>query len=259
LIAPLLDGSAWALLGLAAFAAGVVDAVGGGGGLIQVPALFACLPGATPALLFGTNKMASSVGTAGAAWQYAGSVTPPWRVVAASMLAAFVAAWLGALALALIPTEPLRKALPWLLLALLIFTVVGSGGLHHQPKHAPQRELGWATAGSGLIGFYDGAFGPGAGAFYKMLFVRGLGFDFLHAAAPSKFANLASNLGALTVFAWQGQIHWLLGLGMALSNFVGGQLGSRIGLKYGNDLIRRVFVLLVGVLIVKSFADAYGV
>jgi len=136
--------------------------------------------------------------------------------------------------------------------------LLSDAGRTHLPRHGRRREAAIAAAGAGAIGFYDGLFGPGAGAFYKLYFVRALGFDFVNAAAPAKIANVASNLAAVVIFAAKGLVLWRLALAMALFNFIGGQVGSRIALRYGNRLIRWAFIALVGVLIMKSYRDAYG-
>jgi uncharacterized membrane protein YfcA len=235
----------------------VVDAVIGGGGMLQIPALFAFMPGVAPPPLLGTNKLASAIGTTGAAMQYARSTDTPWRTVIPCVVVAFLAALAGAYAVTLIPAEPLRKALPFILAALLAYTWASGTGRQHAPRHSPDRARLVAASGSGVIGFYDGFLGAGTGAFYKLLFVRGLGFSFLNAAAPAKFTNVASNVGAVVAFAVTGYIFWALGLFMAAANFIGGQVGARIALRYGNEFIRRAFYIVVTVLIAKTFADAY--
>lgn len=247
----------WLLLCGAAFGAGLVDAVMGGGGLLQVPALFAAFPGAAPAVLLGTNKFAGCVGTTGAAIHYARATVPRWSTVAPAVVAAFLAALAGAYAITLVPAAPMRKALPFLLLLILVYTAWGQAGLLHRPRYARAREAAVAAAGAAAVGCYDGFFGPGAGALYKLLFVRILGFDFLNAAAPAKLANVASNLAALIVFVVKGALLWQVGAAMAVANFAGGQVGSRLALRYGNRFLRGAFVVLVCVLIAKTFDDAY--
>jgi hypothetical protein len=244
-------------LGAASFAAGLVDAVMGGGGMLQVPALFALVPGAAPAALLATNKFASSVGTAGATFQYLRSIPPRWSVLVPAALAAFCFSLAGAAVLTRVPAAPMRKALPFLLLALWLYSLLRPMGLTHLPRHEKGREAAIAAAGAGAVGFYDGFFGPGAGTFYKLVFVRLLGFDFLNAAAPAKLANLSSNLGALPVFLMQDLVIWKLALAMAAANFAGGQLGARIALRYGNRLIRWAFLAVVGALVARTFRDAY--
>jgi uncharacterized protein len=247
----------WVALGAAAFCAGVVDAVIGGGGMVQLPALFAFMPSVAPPPLLGTNKFASAIGTTGAAIQYARSTSTPWRLVVPCMAIAFVAALAGAYAVTLIPAEPLKKALPFILAALLVYTWMSGAGKENAPKPSPAKAAVAATTGSTAIGFYDGFLGAGTGAFYKLLFVRGLGLSFLRAAAPAKFTNVASNVGAVVAFAATGYIFWVLGLFMALANFAGGQIGARVALRYGNDFIRTAFYVVVSLLIAKTFKDAY--
>ncbi len=236
--------------------AGVVDAVGGGGGLIQVPALLTLMPGVAPAALLGTNKVSASVGTAGSAWRYARAVPPAWPQLVPALLSAFVASALGAILLLWLPSGPLRLVLPVLLTLLWLYTALGDVGLTHAPRHEARDERRVAALGAGVVGGYDGFLGPGAGAFYKLLYVRGLGYDFLHAAAPAKLANVASNLGAIVVLIPQGQVIWAVALGMAICNFVGGQIGRRIGLRHGSRLIRRVFLGMMALLILRTCVDA---
>jgi len=215
------------------------------------------MPGVAPAPLLGTNKFASAIGTTGAAIHYARSVATPWRTVLPCVAIAFVASVAGAYAVTLIPADPLKKALPFVLAALLIYAWASGAGRAHAPKHSRAKTAFIASSGSTAIGFYDGFLGAGTGAFYKLLFVRGLGFSFLHAAAPAKFTNVASNVGAVVAFAVTGYIFWALGLFMAVANFAGGQLGARIALRYGNDFIRKAFYVIVSILIAKTFKDAY--
>lgn len=252
-----LDPAQWALLGSAALAAGLVDAMVGGGGLIQLPMMFTALPQALPAVLLGTNKLAAVAGTAGAGWHYARRRPPPWPVVLPALALAFVGAALGAWAVTQVPAAPLRLALPWVLLALLVYTARSTAGAEHAPHADARRNRAVAGTGAAAIGFYDGFLGPGTGAFLKVLYTRGLGFDFLHAAAPAKLGNVASNLAALMVFVAQGMVDWRLGVWMAGWNFAGGQLGSRIALARGSRFVRRCFLLLVGLLVIKTFHDAY--
>jgi len=136
----------WLALGGAAFAAGVVDAVIGGGGMVQLPALFAFMPNVAPPPLLGTNKLASAIGTTGAAIQYARSTATPWRVVAPCMLVAFVAALAGAYAVTLIPAEPLKKALPFILAALLLYT--WGSGAGKETLQAKGKPMALASSGS---------------------------------------------------------------------------------------------------------------
>jgi uncharacterized membrane protein YfcA len=245
------------LLLTCALMAGLVDSIIGGGGMIQVPALFAVLPSFPPATLLSINKLASSVGTIGAAIQYSRANKSPWGLVIISSTVAFFASVAGAYLVTQLPTQWLRSALPFLLIALLIFNIKSNAGLIHAPKHQHRKQKAIASTGAGIIGFYDGFLGPGAGAFYKLFYTRVLGFDFLRSAAPAKFMNIASNLGALCVFFFLGYFDWKLGILMAIANLVGGQIGTGIAIKRGNTFIRKGFFILVTILIFKTFYDAF--
>ncbi|CAM3825725.1 sulfite exporter TauE/SafE family protein [Polynucleobacter arcticus] len=244
------------LLACALFA-GLVDSIMGGGGMIQVPALFAVLPGFPPATLLSVNKFGSIVGTIGSAIQYSRANKSPRGLVMISSAFAFFASVAGAYLVTQLPTQWLRGALPFLLIGLLIVNIKSSAGLIHEPKHQHHKQKAIASTGAGIIGFYDGFLGPGAGAFYKLLYTRFLGFDFLRAAAPAKCLNIASNLGALCVFFYLGYFDWKLGILLASANLIGGQIGTKIAIKHGNAFIRKGFFILVTVLIIKTFYDAF--
>lgn len=243
---------------LAAFLAGLVDAVMGGGGLLQIPALLALMPAAAPAALLGTNKLASSVGTAGAALTYGRSLRPPWRMIAPGLALAFAGSALGASVAVALPVQLLRRLLPFLLTLLLIAGSHPRFGLEHAPTRGQAASTGIASLGAALIGFYDGLLGPGTGVFLKLLYVRALGFGFLQAAAPAKLTNLASNLAGVLVFAHAGKLLWPLGLAMAAANWAGGQVGARLALRRGNRFLRLAFQLVVAALILRTAFDAYG-
>ncbi len=250
-----LDTGFLALIAVA-FLAGAVDAVVGGGGLIQIPALFAVHPGESPATLFGTNKCASVVGTSNAAWRYARRVAMPWRTILPAATAAFAFSYVGAAAVAWLPKDAVRP----LILVLLVFAAVYTlkrkeFGQSHAPAHAGLHELLYATLLGGVIGFYDGFFGPGTGSFLIFLFVRFFGFDFLHASAAAKVVNVATNLAAIGYFLPNGYVLPLLAAVMALANLSGSTAGTWLALKHGSAFVRRVFLVVVGVLIVKFAWD----
>jgi len=196
---------------LAAGLAGWVDAIVGGGGLIQLPALFGAYPQAAPATLMGTNKGAAIWGTSWAASQYARRVRLRWAALGPAVAAAFVGAASGAWLVTRLPARPLRVALPLVLLALLLYTLARKDlGRRHAPRFAGRAEAAWAGVVGGLIGLYDGAFGPGTGSFFVFAGVRWLGYDFLHASAHAKLLNAATNLAALAWFGAHGHIWWTL-------------------------------------------------
>ena len=246
-------------LGLMAFMAGLIDAAVGGGGLIQIPALFNALPHVAPATLFGTNKVASVWGTAAATWRYAQRVDLPWRALWPAAAVAFVSSMAGAWTVTVVSPAFLRQVLPLVLLAVLVYTLARKDlGQHHAPRFQGARQAVAASTLGLVIGFYDGFFGPGTGSFFVFLLVRWLGFDFLHASASAKLLNTASNLAALLLFAWKGHVWWHYALAMAVANVLGSLLGTHMALRQGAGFVRWVFVLVVGALICKTGWDAYG-
>jgi len=251
--------SGWLLLLPLAFLAGAVDAVVGGGGLIQIPALFAVHPGESPATLFGTNKSASVVGTANAAWRYARQVRMPWRTILPAALAAFALSYLGAAAVAWLPKDAVRPLVLLLLVLAAVYTWQRKDfGQVHRPAHSGHRETAYAILLGGVIGFYDGFFGPGTGSFLIFLFVRFFGFDFLHASAGAKVVNVATNLAALAYFVPNGYLLPLLAALMAAANVAGSLAGTCLALRHGSAFVRRVFLLVVGLLIVKFAWDTFA-
>jgi uncharacterized protein len=242
----------------ASLAAGLIDAIVGGGGLVLVPALFATYPGAVPATLLGTNKGGAIWGTAWAALQFTRRVSLRAATFAPAMVAALAGSWAGAWAVTGVDATALRRALPLVLLAILAYTLARKDlGRHHAPRFDPAREP-WVAALIGVaIGFYDGFFGPGTGSFFVFLFVRVLGYDFLHASAAAKLLNTATNLAALVLFSWTGHVWWQVAAVLALANVAGSLLGTRLALKHGAGFVRAVFIGVVGALILKTGYDAF--
>ena len=237
--------------------AGCLDAIVGGGGLILLPALFAVYPQVPPATLLGTNKSASVWGTAYACWRYSRRVQWAWRLLLPALALTMAGSFLGAWVVTEISPQALRRLLPVVLLAVLIYTMSKPDlGRTHAPRGSP-RAQGLALAGiGGVIGFYDGFFGPGTGSFFVFLLVRVLGYDFLHASATAKLLNLASNAAALVLFGWAGHVRWELALPLALANVLGSGLGTRLALRHGTGFVRGVFLAVVSALILKTAWDA---
>lgn len=243
-------------LGLAALFAGFVDAVVGGGGLIQVPALFTAFPHALPATLFGTNKIASIVGTGSAAIQYARRIAIPWRTALPGAAAALIGAWYGARAVTYLPAEVLRPFILVLLVLVAVYTFMRKDfGVHAQAGPGRWAEVALAVAIGGGIGFYDGFFGPGTGSFFIFLFVRFSGMDFLRASVTAKILNVATNLSAIGYFAFNVEVMWKVGLVMAGCNMAGALIGSRLALRHGAGFVRKMFLAVVTVLIARLAYD----
>lgn len=245
-------------LALAAFFAGFVDSIVGGGGLIQLPALFAAFPSTAPATLFGTNKLASIVGTTSAAIQYGRRVAIHWGVAGPGALAALVGSWYGAKAVVYLDPAILRPLILVLLILVAVYTFVRKdlGAVSKEPEHG-RRSAALAVAIGGGIGFYDGFFGPGTGSFLIFLFIRLLGMDFLRASVSAKILNVATNLAAIAFFAGSVELMWMLAAVMAVSNLVGSVLGSRMALKHGTGFVRKMFLGVVLVLIARLGYDTF--
>ncbi|MDB5840287.1 MAG: hypothetical protein JWQ23_2239 [Herminiimonas sp.] len=246
------------LLGIAAFLAGMIDAVVGGGGLIQIPALFATLPSTNPATLLGTSKLAGIWGTGAAAISFARRVKIEWSTAAPAAIAAFILAFFGAYTVTKIPPDFLRKLLPFILIAVAIYTLKKKDlGAIHAPMHGGTKERLIAILVGGGIGFYDGFFGPGTGSFLVFLFVRFFGFNFLSASAVAKVVNVACNFSALLWFGYSGHLLIQVGLLMAVCNVCGSLIGAHLAIRHGSGFVRKIFLLVVGALILKTSYDAF--
>lgn len=242
-------GTEFAALGGLAFLAGLVDAIAGGGGLIQLPALLLFLPAelaAVPVLALGTNKFASICGTSVAAARYFRHVRVPWPVVAPAAASALAGSAFGAAAATALNPHALRPLVVVLLLAIAWHT------LHHREAGVPsataaiRRPAPFVGLGLGAaIGFYDGFFGPGTGSFLIFLLVRFFGCDFLQASASAKFINVATNLSAVLWFAATGHILYAFALPMAACNILGSLVGTRLALTRGSRFVRRAFLVVV--------------
>jgi uncharacterized membrane protein YfcA len=246
-----------ALLVLAALAAGWVDAVVGGGGLIQLPALLIGLPAdAPPAAVLGTNKVSSVWGTATSSVTYALRLKPDWRTVVPLVVAAAVGSALGAEAAKFLARDFFTPIVLVAIVAVGLYTWRRPElGLLSRRKHDGHAHY-LRTAGIGLgVGSYDGILGPGTGSFFVILLVAVLGYGFLEAGAKAKIANLVTNLSAIAVFAVHGSVLWTLGLGMGAANLLGGLLGARMALRGGNAFVRRVFLLVIVALALKLGYD----
>lgn len=246
------------LLGCAAFLAGLVDAVVGGGGLIQVPVLFSVFSKELPATLLGTSKFAGIFGTGAAAINYARRVRVAWSAAAPAAIAAFALSFCGAYTVTKIPGDFVRALLPVILVAVAVYTFRKKDfGSVHAPIHSGRAERYLAIGMGACIGFYDGFFGPGTGSFLIFLFVRFFGFDFLSASAAAKIVNVACNLSALMWFGVSGHLLWMLGLMMAVCQVAGSLIGTRLAIKHGSAFVRQLFLVVVSLLIIKTAYDAW--
>jgi uncharacterized protein len=245
--------SDYLIIAIASLLAGFIDAIVGGGGLITIPTLFGIYPNAAPATLLGTNKSAVIWGTAWAAVQYGRRVRLLWSTLAPAAAAALIGSALGAWTVTLASPDGLRRALPFVLAAVLVYTLLKKDlGREHVRRYGDRGEATAASLIGFFVGFYDGFFGPGTGSFFVFLFVRVLGHDFLHASAGAKLLNTATNLSAIVLFSLNGHVWWHVVLVMAGANVLGSLIGTRMALRHGVGFVRAAFVIVVAGLIVKT-------
>ena len=247
------------LLALCAFAllAGGIDAVVGGGGLVQLPALLVLLPEARAAALLGTNKLSSIAGTATAAVAYSRRAAVDWRSAGPAAGAAFLASAVGARTADAADEQALRVLVLVLSVAVGAYTL-SRRGLGDAERLRFRRRAGHVTAAVAIgaaLGFYDGIFGPGTGSFLVFAFVGVLGLDFLHASAASKVINTATNAAALLYFGLTGSVLWAYGLPMAAANVAGSVLGARLAVRFGNRFVRVAFLVVLTGLITRLGVD----
>lgn len=240
----------------AALCAGFIDAIAGGGGLIQLPALLIGLPQSATVQVLGTNKLSSIFGTSAAAFMYRKRAKVDLILTGSMAAAALVGSMFGALLASQIPTKAMRPLVFVLLIAVGIYTwrkpVLGHVEKMRHALH--RRRLIAILVGAG-IGFYDGIFGPGTGTFLMLVLVVVLGYEFLNASAIAKVVNVATNAGAIFIFGIHGVILWKIGLLLGIANITGGALGARVAMRGGSVFIRKVFLLVTALLIVKVGID----
>lgn len=247
------------LMVLAGFAAGWVDAVVGGGGLIQLPALVLGFPGASPAQLLATNKISSIFGTATSSITYVRRIRPDLRTALPMAFVAFLGAIGGALIGVRIPKEAFNPIILVMLVLVGAYTVFKpSLGTVTALRYAGVRHTATAMVVGFVIGVYDGALGPGTGSFLVFALVGLVGYAFLEASAKAKIANFATNLGALVVFVPGGHVMWQVGLAMAAANMAGGYIGARTAVARGSTFVRAVFLLVIVAFIVRIGGDVVG-
>ncbi|MGZ8899209.1 MAG: sulfite exporter TauE/SafE family protein [Limisphaerales bacterium] len=243
------------LLSVAAFFAGFVDSIAGGGGLIQLPALFVILPpsiGANVAQVMGINKFSSICGTTVATLQYARKVKFRWGILIPIAACAWLFSILGARTVSIINPAVIKPVILALLAVVAVYTYTRKKTVPGTAWAVPENlRVPLAIAVGGAIGFYDGFFGPGTGTFLLIAFVGFFALDFLNASAHAKAVNLATNIAAVSVFAWQGNIPYYYAVPMAAANVAGSFIGSRMAILKGSEFIRKFLLAVVLVLIMR--------
>ena len=243
-------------LALASGFAGFVDAVAGGGGLVQLPALLIGISNKPIPMILGTNKIPSIFGTSSAAASYFKKVRPDLRLTLSMAIPALIGSVAGAHLASHFPTSVFHPLILTLLVLVGIYTWRKPNlGLNENLRYSASTRL-WIVAACGLlIGFYDGLFGPGTGTFLVFLLVIVVGYEFLKASATAKLVNISTNFGAIVTFQITGHIWWKLGLTLAFANVTGALIGSRLAIRGGSPLVRKIFLLVVAALIAKLSYD----
>ncbi|RTY94974.1 TSUP family transporter [Flavobacterium sp. GT3R68] len=246
------------LLCIAAFAAGFVDAIVGGGGLIQTPMGLILLPNLPVATIIGTLKIPSFSGTFFAAFQYLKKVEMNWKLLAIMMTLAAPSAFAGSTLLTYVSNDFMKPLLLVVLSLLVIYTYAKKNfGQHADKSHSSRQQILYAVLISFFIGFYDGFIGPGTGSFLVLAFITLLGFDFLQASANAKMVNLATNFGSICLFIIKGKIIWMIAIPMAVCNAIGGFIGAKLAINRGNKFIRIFFLLVVIATLIRFGYDVF--
>lgn len=243
------------LLFLAGLSAGFIDAIAGGGGLISVPALlWAGLP---PQMALGTNKMQSSWGTMMAVRGYAKAGLVAWPEVRLAVLVTFAFALLGSWTVTRVSNEILKIVVPWMLMGAAIYVLINP----RLGRHAARLRLGltaFSLLGGCVLGFYDGFFGPGTGAFWTIACLSLLGLDLTRATAFTKVVNLTSNLASLLVFIFTSRVNYEIAAVMIAGQLLGGRLGAGTAIRHGAPFIRVIFIAVVLAMVIKLLWDQLG-
>lgn len=236
------------LLFAAGLCAGFIDAIAGGGGLISVPALL--WAGLTPQLALGTNKMQSTFGTCMAVRKYVQARLVTWGEVRAAVLVTFVSASIGSWAVTKVSNEVLKQVVPWMLLSIALYVLV-SPRLGKQTERARLGVWAFALTAGGVLGFYDGFFGPGTGTFWTLACVSLRGLDLARSTAFTKVVNLTSNLASLIIFILTSRVHYEVAAAMIAGQLIGGRLGAGLAIRHGAPFIRVVFLSVVFAMVLK--------
>lgn len=238
--------------------AGFIDAISGGGGLIQLPSLMVGLSNSAPATVLGTNKLPSFIGTSSAVINYLRRIKIDLRFTIYMAVPAFVGSFTGAHFASLISKELFRPLILTMLIIVAIYTFTKKElGMVTAHRHSQHRRYLIGSSSGLVIGFYDGIFGPGTGSFIALLLVAVIGFAFLEATAMTKIVNWATNLAALISFQLSGNVIWSIGLAMGVANLIGALLGVRVAVNGGSALIRKAFIAVTVLLIVRLGIDIF--
>jgi uncharacterized membrane protein YfcA len=247
-----------ALLGLAMFSSGFIDAIAGGGGLIQTPAMLLSFPDRNPVQVVATSKTAAFFGTSTAAIQYRKFIKTDSKLLLAMVIPAFIGACFGSLLASHISPESFKSSIFFMMIAIFIYTLFKPDlGKVHVDKHSPKKLMVIGSIAACAIGFYDGLIGPGTGTMLMIALVAIMGFAFVGASAIAKVVNATTNLASIIVVGFRLGIMWKLGLVLAVANLAGGYLGSHMAIRKGSSFIRIFYLIVTGILILRLGYSLY--
>ena len=240
------------------FLAGFIDSIVGGGGLVQTPALLFSLPQYPIPTLLGTAKIPSAAGTLLGAVQFSRRVAIRWALLLPMAAVAFLAALAGSWVLTRVPNTFMRPLALVILIGVFLYTLLKRDFGQHTERTLTrtQQQLRMMLLG-GVIGFYDGFFGPGTGSFLVLGLVGLVGFDFLRASAHAKWVNVATNGASLLFFAGRGTLLFAVAIPMAVANLLGAFVGVRLALLKGNGFIRVFFLGVIAATILRFAWDLW--
>ncbi|MRI32218.1 hypothetical protein EOPP23_04325 [Endozoicomonas sp. OPT23] len=247
----------WALLlFFVALAAGFVDSIAGGGGLITVPALLAV--GLSPAQALATNKLQSCGGSFTASLYFVRRGLVSLKEMRFAIAMTFIGSAFGTILVQSIDASVMEKVIPFLILGIAVYFILSKGASAAEDKQQKISLVAFSCTAAMGIGFYDGFFGPGTGSFFAIAFVSLLGFSLTKATAHTKVLNCTSNLAALLFFVLGGHVVWVVGLVMMAGQFIGARLGSRMVVSRGQQIIRPMIVLIAVTMSGKLLWEQYS-
>jgi uncharacterized membrane protein YfcA len=247
-----------ALLGLAMFSSGFIDAIAGGGGLIQTPAMLLSFPNTNPVEVVATSKTAAFFGTSTAAIQYRKFIKTDPKLLIAMVIPAFIGSGIGAHLASRISAGSYKSSIFFVMIAIFFYTLVKPElGKEHVEKHSPQKLMVIGSIAAFIIGFYDGLIGPGTGTILMIALVALMGFAFVGASAIAKVVNATTNLASIIVVGLTIGVMWKLGLVLAVANLAGGYMGSHMAIKKGSSFIRIFYLIVTGLLILRLGYSLY--
>ena len=246
------------LLGVAMFASGFIDAIAGGGGLIQTPAMLLSFPDRNPVEVVATSKTAAFFGTTTAAIQYRKFIKTDPKLLIAMVIPAFIGSGIGAHLASRISAGSYKSSIFFVMIAIFLYTLVKPElGKEHVEKHSPQKLMVIGSIAAFIIGFYDGLIGPGTGTILMIALVALMGFAFVGASAIAKVVNATTNLASIIVVGLTIGVMWKLGLVLAVANLAGGYMGSHMAIKKGSSFIRIFYLIVTGLLILRLGYSLY--